>query len=116
MDYKPKITRVEIDGLGEIHLRAMSARLRIRIAEIQASDESETAQGIRIAAEAVASCWVDEKGGRVMPSVDAVLDELDVEAFNAISNKIVEMIPGRAPGKNSGSAPNSSSPSTSQES
>lgn len=89
MDYRRKIT-VEVEGLGKVNLRSLSVSVRMRIDDVMGSDIPKRHKDIRAQAEAIAHCWIDDDGKPVMGTADQVLDELDIDALNAIGSAIIK--------------------------
>jgi hypothetical protein len=115
MNFKRKLVKVQIEG-EDVWLRQPNAVLQIRIAAIGAGEGSEQEKYLRIMAEAIAACLVDEAGALVFDSPDTVLSEMDTYLLASVSTAILESFPQNRAGKNSESVQNSSSPSTSPES
>jgi hypothetical protein len=121
MDYRRRIVEVEIEGLGKVRLKSLSAGFWQRIADINAGSESEGAKRIRVSAESIAYSWVDEDGKPILKSVQEALDDLEIEYFNAIAQGILDQFGQKNKSesdsiKNSESVPTSSLPLTSPES
>jgi hypothetical protein len=91
MEYRRRIKEADIKGLGTVRLRSLSAGFWLRVHEINSGPDGDKAKGIRISAEAIASSWVDEKGAPVLAGPEAAIDELELDYFNAISEKIIEL-------------------------
>ena len=115
--FRKRCVRVTIPGLDdeEIYLRKPSAALMRRLSCIQADGSLiEAERPIMVMAEAIASCLVDAAGVPRLESAQQALDELDVDAFVAVANRIFESFT-KAPKvedleKNSETAPISTSP------
>ena len=121
MDYKRKITEVEIEGLGKVRLKSLSAGFFHRVAGINAGPESEREKNVLISAEAVADSLVDENGRPKLKNADEALNDMEMEFFNAIAAKIIETFAPKQTAqddaiKNSESVPTLPLPSISPES
>ena len=85
---KRKITKADIEGVGEVFIKEPSAALSIRIQGIKADTDAER-YGLAMA-EAMAACLVDENGKPVFASAAEALEELSSVNFNKISAEIVK--------------------------
>ena len=97
MNLLRKIITVNIEGIGDVRLRKLSAGAARRIAALRESDEGQAAQGFSIMAELIASCLIDEAGRPVYANAQQVLDEMELEPFTAIGNKALEVVGVAAP-------------------
>jgi hypothetical protein len=95
MEYKRRIAEVEIDGLGKVYLKSLSAGYWIRISGL--SDSS--ADNIRRTAEMVADSLVDGAGKRIFTDADDVIDNCDINIIAPVSTKIVELNRPKAEGE-----------------
>lgn len=95
--YKKKIKPLTVDGVGILHLRPMSALLRVDIAEeIRKREGHESENGmmrlnLELACRLIRECLADESGSRVFPAetpVEAICDEIDADTIGLIANEI----------------------------
>ena len=95
--YKKKIKPITIDGVGVLHLRPMSALLRVDIAEeIRKREGREEQSGVmrlnlELACRLIRECLADEYGARVFAAettVEAICDEIDADMIGLIANEI----------------------------
>jgi hypothetical protein len=115
MEFKRKITKINIDGYGDYYVRAMTIGARQRHKAIQAeiSDSSDAYNQIQL--ETVVDCLVDSNGNQLLKDVaELVASNPGMDLFNAWSSEILKVSSSIHPGNpetNLGKAPNSSSPS-----
>ncbi len=126
MDHKRKVSKVTIEGIGDVYLRKPSPLCAIRINKLfmdcpdEADGKLTPAQyerNARVRCETIADCLVDESGARVFGSADDVLENIDPDHLLPIYKAIEGLqptIPGD-PAKNSESVQTSASPSPSPE-
>jgi hypothetical protein len=87
MEFKRRIAEVEIEGLGKVYLKPLSAGYWMRISGLQDS----SADNIRRTAEMVSDSLVDSAGKRVFTDADDVIDNCDINIIAPVSTKIVEL-------------------------
>jgi hypothetical protein len=117
IEFRRKIHKIEIAGLGTVSLKAPSIAVRTRIQEISSTEGDDGKKYLEAMAHAVQACLLGEDGKPAFASVDELKDEMDIEAFNALSSEVVKLFtPKEDTAKNSESGQNSSLPSTSPES
>jgi hypothetical protein len=113
MEIFRKIVTVEIEGIGEVFLKKLSAGVQRRVAALRETDECEAGKGFALMAELIAASLVGQDGKPVLRDAQQALDELDAEVFARIGNKILEVFfsqPAGDAGKNSSAGRSGSSP------
>lgn len=104
------ITKLTIEGIGEVFIKRPSAATSIRLAQLTGIDDSSTVKGFKTLAEIIYSCWVTEKGEWMLKSTDEAL-EMDTEGFSALGIAILNSfkpIPDDEVSKNSPTLPSDS--------